>query len=231
MTDVIPWIGPFASGTWVIIKLFLLGMVLMTLWGLLASVAKLSRNRVLNALGGTYTAVFRGMPSFLVVLILYFGFSYSLTWFAQLYDPTVRFVDLPPFYAGALAISLVVGAYAAETFRGAFLGVNPGVIEAAYALGMSPLRVFVYIRLPLMWRLALPAFGTHTLSLLKDTALVSTIGVQEVLFTAQMATTYSGKPFTMYFVVALIFLALATLVVATFAMIERYAYRHVGRGR
>lgn len=227
MKDVIPWIGPFASGTWVIIKLFLLGLVLMTLWGLLASTAKLSRYKVLNVLGATYTAVFRGMPSFLVVLILYFGLSYSLTWFAQLYDPSVRFLDMPPFYAGALAISLVVGAYAAETFRGAFLGVNPGVIEAAYALGLSPLRVFFYIRLPLMWRLALPAFGTHMLSLLKDTALVSTIGVQEVLFTAQMATTYSGKPFTMYFTVALIFLALATLVVGSVSLVERYAYRHL----
>ena len=227
MSDVIPWFAEFVAGTIVVIQLFFVSLVLMILWGLLASSAKLSGIRVLVAIGSLYTAIFRGMPSFLVVLILYFGLAFTLTAIAQRFDPTIVFVDVPPFYAGALAISLVVGAYTAETFRGAFLGVDRGVIEAANALALSRMKVFFYIRLPLMWRLALPAFGTHMLSLLKDTALISVIGVQEVLFTAQMATAYSNKPFTMFFAVAIIFLGLATIIVGFVALVERYAYRHL----
>lgn len=230
MSSLVPWFGAFAAGTWVVIQLFLVGLLLTVLWGLLGSAAKLSGNRVLMGIANVYTVAFRGMPSFLVVLILYFGLAVTLTSIVQVYDPERKFVDVPPFWAGVLAISLVVGAYATETFRGAFLGIDRGVIEAAQALGLSRARMFFYIRLPLMWRLALPPFGNHMLSLLKDTALVSIIGVEEVLFTAQMATTYTNQPFTMYFTVAVIFLALATVLLGIVGLVERYAYRHL-RGR
>lgn len=230
MSDLLPWIDEFLAGTLVIIQLFLVGLVMTITWGLLGAAGKLSGNRVLAAIASFYTVVFRGTPSFLVVLILYFGLASTLSGIAQSFDPDTKFVDMPPFWAGALAISLVVGAYSAETFRGAFLGVDQGVIAAGFALGLTKRQVFVHIRLPLMWRLALPAFGNQMLSLMKDTALVSVIGVNELLFTAQIATTYSHKPFTMYFAVAVIFLILATFIVGGTAGLEKYANRHL-KGR
>ena len=136
-------------------------------------------------------------------------------------------MDFPPFWAGSFAIALIIGSYATETFRGAFLGVDPGQIEAARALGISSLKTFIYVRIPAMWRLALPPFGNHMLSLVKDTALVAIIGLEETLFVAEQAIGYTGKPFTMYIVVGAIYLGFSTIITFTVMGLERYANRHL----
>ena len=92
------------------------------------------------------------------------------------------------------------------------MGVHPGSIEAARALWISDLQTFVYVRIPEMWRLALPPFGNHMLSLVKDTALISIIGLNETMFVAKQAITVTGKPFTMYIVVGAIYLGFSTVV-------------------
>ena len=142
-------------------------------WGLLGAAAKLSKIPFLHALSSAYTTVFRAVPELLVLLIVYFGSAITLTSIAKLIDPEIKFIDIPPFWAGSFAVSLIIGAYATETFRGAFQGVDPGQIKAAKSLGISSIHSFLYIRLPQMWRLALPGFGNHMLSLVKDTALIS----------------------------------------------------------
>jgi len=136
-------------------------------------------------------------------------------------------VEFPPFWAGSFAIALIIGSYATETFRGAFLGVDPGQIEAARALGLSNLQTFIYVRIPAMWRLALPPFGNHMLSLVKDTALVAIIGLEETLFVAEQAIAYTAKPFTMYIVVGAIYLGFSTIITLTVMGLERYANRHL----
>jgi polar amino acid transport system permease protein len=87
--------------------------------------------------------------------------------------------------------------------------------------------VFFYIRVPEMWRLALPAFGNHMLSLIKDTALISIIGLNETLFVAKQAIATTGKPFTMYIVVGLIYLGFSTVITLTVMALERYGQRHM----
>jgi polar amino acid transport system permease protein len=175
--------------------------------------------------------VFRGTPELLVVLILYFGSAITLTWLVKLANPDVKFVDIPPFWAGALAISLIVGAYATETFRGALQGIDAGQTEAARTLGLTRWQIFAYVELPQMWRLALPGLGNHMTSIIKDTALLSVIGVEEITYTAEMATTLTGQPFTMYLVVAVIYLAFTSLVVVSVARLERRANRHLSPAR
>ena len=147
------WWDDYFWGALVVAKVFICSLGLMVLFGLLGAMAKLSKNRVAHKVAGAYTVVFRGTPEILVILLLYFGSSVILTAIAQVFNPNIKFVDVPPFWAGTIAISIIVGSYATETFRGAFLGVNPGSIEAARALGMSDLQTFVYIRIPEMWRL------------------------------------------------------------------------------
>jgi len=142
----------------------------------------------------------------LVLLLFYFGSAVALTAIAQIFDPETKFMDFPPFWAGSFAIALIIGSYATETFRGAFLGIDPGQIEAGRALGLSSLQTFIYVRIPAMWRLALPPFGNHMLSLIKDTALISIIGMQETFFVAKQAIGTTGKPFTMYILVGVIYL-------------------------
>lgn len=144
---------------------------------------------------------------------------------AKVLDPTVEFVDIRPFWAGAIAISLISGAYLTEIFRGAFLGVDPGCIDGAKALGLSPLQCFIFVRAPQMWRIALPRFGNQAVSLIKDTALISVVGLEEIMFTAEMAISVTQQPFTMYITVALIYLFLTSGITAVLRGLECRANR------
>ena len=219
------WWDDYLWGSVVVAQVFAASLSLMILFGLIGAAAKLSDNRVAQKIAGGYTVIFRGTPEILVILLLYFGSAITLTAIAQVFDPEVRFVDVPPFWAGTIAIALIVGSYATETFRGAFLGVKPGSIEAARALGMSPLQTFIYIRIPEMWRIALPPFGNHMLSLVKDTALISIIGLNETLFVAKQAITVTGMPFTMYIVVGVIYLGFSSIITLSVMGIEKYGER------
>ena len=231
MEAVAGWWDDYFWGAVVVVRVFIASLILMIIFGLIGAAAKLSSSRVAQKLAGSYTVIFRGTPEILVILLLYYGSAVTLTGIVRLFDPSIRFVDIPPFWAGTIAISMVVGAYATETFRGAFLGVSQGSIEAARALGMSTVQTFFYVRIPEMWRLALPPFGNHALSLVKDTALISIIGLNETLFVAKQATATTGRPFTMFIVVGAIYLAFATLVTISVMGLERYANRHLEQAR
>jgi octopine/nopaline transport system permease protein len=231
MSVVIPWLGQFAQAALVVLGVAMVALLLTVVWGLLGAAAKLSGNRIATAIADAYTTVFRGTPELLVLLIIYFGSAVTLTWLGKLVDPTTKFVNIPPFWAGALAISLIVGAYATETFRGAFLGVDRGQVEAARALGLSGPQTFFYVRLPQMWRLALPTFGNHMISIVKDTALLSVIGLEEIMYVAERGMTMTNKPFTMYLVVALFYLGFVSLIIVTVARLEKRLNRHLVRVR
>ena len=221
------WWDDFFWGSLVVVELFFVALIMTVLFGLISAGAKLSNSRVAKSIASGYTIVFRGTPEILVLLLFYFGSAIVLTAIAQIFDPEIKFVDFPPFWAGSFAIALIIGSYATETFRGAFLGVDPGQIEAARALGLSNLQTFIYVRIPAMWRLALPPFGNHMLSLVKDTALVAIIGLEETLFVAEQAIAYTAKPFTMYIVVGAIYLGFSTIITLTVMGLERYANRHL----
>ncbi len=221
------WLDSFMWGALVIVRVFAVAFLLTILWGILGASAKLSGQWLLGRIAGLYTTIFRGTPELLVVLILYFGSSVTLTWLAKKYDANLKFVDIPPFWAGALAISLIVGAYATETFRGALQGIDAGQTEAARALGLSRRQILFHIKLPQMWRLALPGLGNHMNSIIKDTSLLSVIGVEEITYTAEMATSLTGKPFTMYLMVAAIYLTFTSIVVFAVSVLEARANRYL----
>ncbi len=227
MAAVSGWWDDFFWGSLVVVELFFVALIMTILFGLIGAGAKLSNSRVAKSIASGYTIVFRGTPEILVLLLFYFGSAVALTAIAQIFYPEIKFVDFPPFWAGSFAIALIIGSYATETFRGAFLGVDPGQIEAARALGLSNLQTFIYVRIPAMWRLALPPFGNHMLSLVKDTALVAIIGLEETLFVAEQAIAYTAKPFTMYIVVGAIYLGFSTIITLTVMGLERYANRHL----
>lgn len=231
MTALSGWWDDFFFGTLTVLRVFVAALVLAVIFGLIGSAAKLSSSRPAQFIAKAYTVVFRGTPELVVLLLFYFGTAIVLTSIVQIFQPQARFVDFPPFWAGAVAIGLIVGAYMTETFRGAFLGVPPGQVEAAQALGLSRTQTFFHVRMPQMWRLALPNFGNHMLSVMKDTALVSIIGLEEVLFVAHMATAVNHKPFLMFMAVALIYLAITTVITLSVAGLERYANRHMEGAR
>ncbi len=227
MEAVSGWWDDFFWGSLVVVGVFLVALIMTVLFGLLGAAAKLSKSRTAQRIASAYTIVFRGTPELLVLLLFYYGSAITLTAIAQEFDPEIKYVDIPPFWAGSFAIALIVGSYATETFRGAFLGVDPGQVEAARALGLSNLKTFIYVRIPAMWRLALPPFGNHMLSLIKDTALISIIGLEETLFVAEQAIGTTGKPFTMFIVVGAIYLGFSTVITLSVMVLERHANRHL----
>ena len=228
---VVGWLDEFLWGSLVVLQIFVVALIMAVTWGLLGAAAKLSNNHAAKWVATAFTTVFRGTPEILVLLIIYFGSAAVLTSIVEVFDPEVKFVDIPPLWGGSFAVSLIIGAYATETFRGAFQGVDPGTVEAARSLGISSTKTFFHVRLPQMWRLALPGLGNHMLSLVKDTALISIIGLEEILFTAEIATSITQQPFTFYMVAALIYLGFTTVIMYGVQMMERRANRHLAAGR
>ena len=228
MTDVVGWLDEYAWGAFVIVRVFVVAALLTIVFGLVGAAARLAGGWP-SRLAGAYITFFRGTPELLVLLLFYFGSAVTLTAIARAIDPAAGFFDIPPFWAGSLALALIAGAYASESFRGAFLGVEQGQIDAAQSLGLNARQTFLLVRFPQAWRIALPAFGNHMISLVKDTALVSVIGLNEIMFTAKMATSVTDKPFTMFAVVAVIYLAFTTVLTGSFRRLETRARRHLAR--
>lgn len=205
------------------IRLSMASVVLGLLFGLLGASAKISDNLLLRSLGGFYTSVVRGIPETLWVLMAYFGTVSLMNWLGSYFGNP--YLTLSPFVAGTLALALCFGAYATEVFRGALLAIPPGQKEAGLALGMSDPRIFWRITLPQLWRVALPGLGNLYLILLKDTALVSLITLDEIMRKAQVASNATKEPFTFYFTAALIYLGLTVIIMAALHWFERRANR------
>lgn len=217
--------GPrLLEGALVTIELALLSLVVAIVLGLLTASAKMSRNWLLHRIGTLYTTVIRGVPDLVLMLLLFFGGQMGVNLFTDwLYDRfnVDIFININEFVAGVVTIGLIFGAYMGETFRGAFMAVDNGQIEAGRAYGMSHWLVFRRIRFPQMMRHALPGLSNNWMVLLKTTALVSVIGLSDMVRVASEASKATREPFTFMIIVALIYLLIATLSEWIFARLQK----------
>lgn len=197
-------------GAWLTLQLAVSSLVFGLLLGLLAAAAKLSKFRVARFMANVYTEVIRGVPEMLVVLVVFFGASAALQKIMGLFGYE-EYIEVNAFIAGTTALGLVFGAFASEVLRGGFLAVPGGQIEAGIACGMTPWQVFNRIRLPQMWRFAIPGLGNLWMVLLKDTSLISVIALDELLRWSKVAAETTKQPFTFYMVAAAIYLVLAII--------------------
>jgi len=220
--------GPaLAAGTLMTVKLALSALCLGLVLGLLGALAKTSPFKPLRWIGGTYSTIVRGVPELLWVLFIYFG---SVALMSQLGDLLgLPGLELSAFAAGVIALGLCFGAYATEVFRGALLAIPKGHREAGLALGLSKGRIFSKLVLPQMWRIALPGLGNLFMILMKDTALVSVIGLEEIMRQAQNGVTTTKEPFTFYMVAAMIYLGLTILAMTGMHFMEKRAGRGFAR--
>jgi len=198
------------AGTLLTIELAVVSLLVGILLGLLTAAAKLSNNFVYRTLAQIYTEVVRGIPEMLVVLVVFFGASALLQTIAGWFDYN-DYIEVNAFGAGVFALGLVFGAFSSEVFRGAFLAVPKGQLEAAKACGMTDWQVFSRIRLPQMWRFAIPGLGNLWMVLLKDPSLISIIALDELLRWSKVAAETTKQPFTFYIAAALIYLLLTVL--------------------
>ncbi|KAA6482885.1 ABC transporter permease subunit [Agrobacterium rhizogenes] len=189
--------------------------ILGTLLGLFVAVIKLSQLRLPVLIGQAYTTIVRGLPELLVILVVYFGGTAAIT------ALTGRYVEISAFAAGVAALTVVFGAYCAEIFRGAIQSIPQGQTEAALSLGLASWQVWLLVILPQMIRVALPAFGNLWVSLLKDTSLISIVGLTDIMRVAFIGAGSMRAPLTFYFAASALYLAMTSLSLASFRLLER----------
>ena len=156
-------------------------------------------------LATVYTTLIRGVPELVLMLLVFYGGTIGLNNLLERLGSEAT-VDINPFFAGVLTIGFIYGAYMTETFRGALLSIPPGQAEAAWAFGMSKGQTFFRITAPQMVRYALPGFTNNWLVLIKATALVSLIGLQEMTYLAKQASAATRSPFAFFLFTAALFL-------------------------
>lgn len=183
--------------------------------GWCGALAKRSQSRSVRWVANGYTTVIRGVPELLLILMLYYGGTVALT---GLFG---RYVEIDAFSAGVLALTVVFGAYATEVFRAAIQAVPAGQIEAARALGFSNLSVWRLVIMPQMWRHALPGLGNLWLTLLKDSALISVVGLEDLMRKASIAAGATHDPLKFYSAAACVYLMFTTISLAALAALER----------
>ncbi|MEX5538466.1 ABC transporter permease [Pseudomonas syringae] len=216
--------GPaLAAGALMTVQLALSALCLGLILGLLGALAKTSPYKPLQWLGSTYSTLVRGIPELLWVLLIYFGTVNGMRALGNLFD--IPELALSAFAAGVIALGICFGAYATEVFRGAILAIPKGHREAGLALGMSRSRILFKLVLPQMWRIALPGLGNLFMILMKDTALVSVIGLEEIMRHAQIAVGFTKQAFTFYMVAAFMYLGLTVLAMAGMYFLEKRASR------
>lgn len=181
------------------------GFFLGNLLGICGATLKLARPPLFRWVGQFYTTVFRGVPEILVVYLFYFGGSVVLTK-AMNTGGFIGFYSLPAFAIGVIAVGVVSGAYQTEAYRSAFLRLDRGQLEAGASCGMPKLLLLRRIIAPQTLRFALPALGNIWQSVLKETSLLSVIGLIELLRQAGTAAGSTRLPLLFYGVAGLMFL-------------------------
>ncbi|MFQ5776005.1 MAG: ABC transporter permease [Kiloniellaceae bacterium] len=196
--------------------------------GLLGAWGKLSSSRAARATADTYTTVIRGVPELILILLVYYGVPTLIQDAATAFGYEIL-IDFNSFLAGFLTIGFIYGAFATEVFRGAYLAVPRGQIEAAYAIGMSRTLMARRILLPQMWRFALPGLGNVWMVLIKATALISVIQLPELMRNSDIAARAVRLPFTFYFAATLIYLGITVVSMSLQQRAEAWANRGVRR--
>ena len=165
----------------------------------------LEANRFVGKPTAVFIALLRGLPEILVVLLVYFGSTELVEML------TGEYIEFGAFGCGVFALALIFAAYASQTLRGAIQAIPKGQWESGAALGLSKSYTFIHIVMPQVWRHALPGLSNQWLVLLKDTALVSLIGVDDLMRQADLINTNTHQPFTWYGIAALIYLAVTLI--------------------
>lgn len=221
------------EGALLTIEIAFLSLALALFLGLLGAVAKLSNSRSAKVAATVYTTLIRGVPDLVLMLLIFFGGQVLINRISDYLYATFGidfFIYVDPFIAGFLTIGFIFGAYMTETFRGAFMAVEKGQIEAAKAFGLSRWQIFTHIMCPQMVRHAIPGIGNNWLVLLKTTALVSIIGLYDMVHVASDAAKALHEPFLFFIPVAAIYLALTAVSEILLRLLEKRYSAGVVRG-
>ena len=207
------------QGTLVTLELAISSVVLALVIGLIGAGGKLSKSRIISGFFGCYTTLIRGVPDLVLMLLIFYGLQIALNSVTESLGLTQ--IDIDPMSAGIITLGFIYGAYFTETFRGAFMAVPRGQIEAATAFGFSGSQIFRRILFPAMMRFALPGIGNNWQVILKATALVSLLGLNDVVKATQLAGKGTYQPFYFAIVAGVVYLIFTTLSNGVLLWLER----------
>ena len=207
------------KGALVTLELAIASVVLAVVIGLAGAGAKLSRNRPLAWLFEGYTTLIRGVPDLVLMLLIFYGLQILLNVITDALG--LQQFDIDPMAAGIVTLGFIYGAYFTETFRGAYLAVPKGHIEASTAFGFTSSQTFRRILFPAMMRYALPGIGNNWQVILKATALVSLLGLEDVVKATQLAGKSTWQPLYFALVAGGIYLVFTTVSAGILLWLER----------
>lgn len=208
------WLDDIAFGALVTVLLALATLPIGLTVGFFIAFAKQSEEPSLRLAANIYTTIFRGLPELVTLFLFFFGAPLVLQYLIRLIYPDST-IDVNGFVAGMIVLALIFSSYASEVFLSAFRAIPKGQYEGGYAVGLSNWQTMRKVILPQLIRIAFPGLENCWLSLLKDTSLVSVVGLAETLRAANVAAKVTKHSFLFYGVAALVFLGLA--IVSSFA--------------
>lgn len=221
------YLDQLATGALVTVQLFIVSFALAFLFGTLIGIVSLSRNLFVQSIWRVYASVMMGVPSLLIIFLVYFGGGPILS---SLLGDT--YFEITPFGAGVFSLTIVYAAYVAELIQGCVRNVNRGQFEAARSLGIKPLRMWCFIILPQVFRLALPGLVNIWMIVLKDTPLVSLAGLNDLVSISKIAAGATKEPFVFFIVAALFFIIFSGITLRLSRLLESHLNRGlVGAGR
>lgn len=217
---IIDYYPMFLKGTGVTILLALLTVLFGTLIGVLVSITRFNNKgffgKILNKLADVYIAFFRGTPLMIQLFIFWFGIP-------QLFHIRLKPVGPIPaeFIIGAIALAINSGAYVAEIFRAGIQAVDKGQMEAGRSLGLSEKQTLKHIILPQAIKKILPALGNEFVVIIKESAIVSVIGLADLMYNADKVTAATYNAFGVYIVAAFIYFILTSVCSKLVSVFER----------
>lgn len=218
------WGDEILSGIGVTLALALATLPVGLVIGFFVALAKQAEEPSVRLAGNIYTTIFRGLPELLTLFIVFYGAQIGIQQVLQLVG-IERVIEVNAFVAGMVALGVVFSSYASEVFLSAFRAIPKGQYEGGYAVGLTYGKTMRLVVLPQLIRLALPGLANLWLILLKDTALVSAIGLSDILRQAGVAARVTKKAFLFFGAACLVYLLLAILSSIVIAWISDWAHR------
>lgn len=216
------WGDQIAAGVLATVSLALATLPFGLAAGFAVALGKQSEERSLRLASNIYTTLFRGLPELLTLFLVYYGAQIGVQQALRLLGFTAT-IEINAFVAGMVALGAVFSSYASEVFLSAFRAIPRGQYESGYAIGLTKGQTMRLVILPQLVRIALPGLSNLWLILLKDTALVSVIGLSDIMRQTGIAARVTKEAFLFFGVACLLYLVLAILSSFAFAAVERWA--------
>lgn len=228
------YILPLTQATAITLSLAFVSMIIGMFFAFIFTILESVPFKPVAWLMSLFNLTIRALPELLIVVAIYTGlplllialddsFTVSLGFTSFTVKMHIENTQPAPFLCGVIALSLLYAVYASQTLRGAFKAIPNGQKQAAQVLGLSKTRTFFRIIMPQMWRHALPGLSNQWLILLKDTALVSAIAIDDLMMQTKTIIARTNQPFLWYFIAMIIYLIISILSQKVITRIEKRA--------